>query len=938
MPLEYRKLSTLYRVLLVKALRPDRVVHGLSGLVSEELGARYLLPPDGSAEALQDLFDLAVRGQTSGQSGQSVVPVLFFTTAGAEPVLKPVQTVLSAGRAAGFDPELGNMFLISMAGDGAAAAERGGGDSRPVPVWLTATAGRGAASAAGPGPLWQEGEGGEEGEEEEEQVGGRGQEAAAERALWLGMEQGHWVVLTDLDATPRWMTHRLPLFLAAMADPPPRPPPPPPPATPAPHNGHQQRGAAAGSRPETSGSGPGLPTRVGTGGSGPGLSFGRGGTGGSFPFSRVSSAAPPSPAATDAGPGRPGTGAEVGHASAGPEPAADEAEVESDGRGVGWELVPASVHPSFRIVLVTAADCRVPELVLKSCLNLTTEPPVGLHSALLTALRDVGRWEEARAGGAQPPVGGGRGGDSQAGPEDAAARRRALLCLCALHASVLARGRCGPGRMGGWAGACSFGPHDLLTWVQALDDLGRYQEEAGLRRWAGWADLRAICASAVHGAHMLDPIDRTTLWAYLDRHVSEEAAAGPELLPRVPMPAATLAWAEVVIVVQQSLAGIGPDSPADLGLHPDAAMEPDSVTGREALESLCVLHPHAAGPVAAAASLQEHASGLADRGLEGRQRVSGLASLHERATGLADDLLERLPRCVRLSPELLAKAQAEHAPVVALFQHEVGRLNRLLECLSHSLGAVVATLDCRLQPSHTIDDLIRHLVSGRVPPTWEHEAFPSQLGLGAWWNQLARRAAQLEAWARAEPAPPRVTWIGGLFSPHGLLAAVARVAACRNGWPAAHTHMVPEVTRRWADDVTIGARDGAYVSGLWLHGARWDPPSASLDVGLPRLLWQEMPVVLLRATLAQPRGQHYGGAAAGMDPDDGGGVVAGPGVAGPGPAAGGDSDYYACPAYVTQQRGEGQLVFWARLKSRCPPARWVLAGVALTLEVPTLHS
>jgi dynein heavy chain len=41
---------------------------------------------------------------------------------------------------------------------------------------------------------------------------------------------------------------------------------------------------------------------------------------------------------------------------------------------------------------------------------------------------------------------------------------------------------------------------------------------------------------------------------------------------------------------------------------------------------------------------------------------------------------------------------------------------------------------------------------------------------------------------------------------------------------------------------------------------------------------------------------------------------------------------YKCPVYKTEQRGP-TYVFLAQLKTKAAPARWVMAGVALLLDV-----
>ena len=75
--------------------------------------------------------------------------------------------------------------------------------------------------------------------------------------------------------------------------------------------------------------------------------------------------------------------------------------------------------------------------------------------------------------------------------------------------------------------------------------------------------------------------------------------------------------------------------------------------------------------------------------------------------------------------------------------------------------------------------------------------------------------------------------------------------------------------------------------------------AAILDDALPKQLYPPMPVVLVKAA-AQDKAEAR--------------------------------DVYACPVYKTQQRGP-TFVFTAGRRTKAGPAKWVLAGVALILDV-----
>jgi len=103
----------------------------------------------------------------------------------------------------------------------------------------------------------------------------------------------------------------------------------------------------------------------------------------------------------------------------------------------------------------------------------------------------------------------------------------------------------------------------------------------------------------------------------------------------------------------------------------------------------------------------------------------------------------------------------------------------------------------------------------------------------------------------------------------------------------------------WEQDLPP-VKEGAYVFGFQVEGARWDTPLTQLEESFPKKPFSVMPVVNCRAVP--------------LDSKE-------------------DKNSYKCPVYKTTNRGN-TYVFTAQLKTtKHPPAKWILAGVALILDV-----
>ena len=192
--------------------------------------------------------------------------------------------------------------------------------------------------------------------------------------------------------------------------------------------------------------------------------------------------------------------------------------------------------------------------------------------------------------------------------------------------------------------------------------------------------------------------------------------------------------------------------------------------------------------------------------------------------------------------------------------------------------------------------------------SWRNLAYPSLRPLGSWLSNLLARAAQLAEWT-ADLAVPRSVWLSGLFNPQSFLTAVMQTTARRNDWPLDRTVLMTEATKKAApSQVDAPSRDGAYVHGLTLEGARWDDKAGCLEDSRPKELLCPMPVLHVRAVTADKADAAAGGR---------------------GDAA---ATQYACPVYATEARFREE-VFTAQLRSRAGANKWTLAGVCMFLDV-----
>merc|ERR1719231_1624483 len=204
--------------------------------------------------------------------------------------------------------------------------------------------------------------------------------------------------------------------------------------------------------------------------------------------------------------------------------------------------------------------------------------------------------------------------------------------------------------------------------------------------------------------------------------------------------------------------------------------------------------------------------------------------------------------------------------------------------------------------SDQMETLSNCLYMDRQPPGWSKFAWPSKRGLAIWLHDLTSRLQQLEEWSQNPMEIPKVTWLSGLITPQSFLTAIMQVTAQKNQLELDKLLVQTDVTKKMSpEEIDTHSREGAYISGLQIQGARWDVQAGIIDRSKPKEMFCLMPCMVCRAVSADKIEKN--------------------------------NVYYA-PTYKTTQRGP-TYVFSAQLKTKSPPGRWTMAGVGLIMDITT---
>ncbi|KAG9277586.1 dynein heavy chain 11, axonemal-like [Astyanax mexicanus] len=504
-------------------------------------------------------------------------------------------------------------------------------------------------------------------------------------------------------------------------------------------------------------------------------------------------------------------------------------------------------HPDYRVFMSaepspTPQEHIIPQGILENSIKITNEPPTGMlanvHAALDNFDQDI---------------------------LDQCSREQEfktiLFSLCYFHACVAERRKFGPQ---GWNRKYPFNTGDLTISVSVLYNYLEANSQVP------WEDLRYLFGEIMYGGHITDDWDRRLCRTYLEEYMQpNQFDRKLALAPGFIVPS-NLDYQGYHNYIDEMLPH---ESPVHYGLHPNAEIEFLTVTSDNLFHTLL--------------ELQSRDSSLG----EGAPQ-----STEEKVKTVLDDILEKLPEEYNMSD--ITSKTAERTPYILVCFQECERMNMLINEIRRSLKELDLGLKGELAISSEMEQIQTALFFDNVADSWTRLAYPSTYSLAQWCNDVLLRCRELDSWTQ-DLSLPSVIWLSGLFNPQSFLTAVMQSLARKNEWPLDKMTLTVDVTKKFKEEFNQPARDGAYVYGLYMEGARWDIQNGTITEARLKELTPSMPVIAVRAV---PNDRQE------------------------------TRNIYECPVYKTKLRANTH-VWTFNLKTRERPAKWVLAGVALLLSV-----
>ena len=506
-------------------------------------------------------------------------------------------------------------------------------------------------------------------------------------------------------------------------------------------------------------------------------------------------------------------------------------------------------HESFRLWLSSNPDPKFPITILQAAIKVTTEPPSGLRPNLTRMINLVSEEQFERC-------------------EKKSVFKPLLFSLCWFHAILIERRKF---RNLGFNIPYEFNESDFVI---SQDVLGLYVDAYEKTPWEA---LKYLISQANYGGRVTDDLDARLIQVYIAQYFNPDVLniqnyPLSELKKyTVPPPASLETYKNIINDLPQD------DDPRAFGQHPNASIASQIGNSLDLLQTLLNLAPQSAG-----------ADG------ESPDKI---------VLKIAKGMAEQIPEPWKMKKVISdLESRSDPDPLKTVLLQELDRYNKLIKMLKSSLAQLELGIQGLSVITPELEAVYDGILSGRVPNMWAF-AYPSLKPLGSWTRDLILRIEHMDQWVNGEL--PKVFWLSAFTYPSGFLTALLQTCARKTGEAIDALGWEFNVIPQEEHGISQHPKDGAFMKGVFLEGARWDFEHGYLAEPSPMELFAPMPIIHFKPAMAKkkaPRGT------------------------------------YACPTYMypfrSGSRERPSFVLMVHLKTgQQNPEFWIKRGTALLLSL-----
>lgn len=144
--------------------------------------------------------------------------------------------------------------------------------------------------------------------------------------------------------------------------------------------------------------------------------------------------------------------------------------------------------------------------------------------------------------------------------------------------------------------------------------------------------------------------------------------------------------------------------------------------------------------------------------------------------------------------------------------------------------------------SEELESIANAIYDNQVPEIWAAKGHKSLKPLGQWIDDLQARIQFLQTWI--DQGTPKTFWISGFFFPQAFVTGTLQNYARTYGIPIDllnFEYIVKDNIQ--PEEVTEKPKDGCYIYGIYLEGAKWDYKKHIINEPKAKELYSSLPMV-----------------------------------------------------------------------------------------------
>jgi dynein heavy chain, axonemal len=526
-------------------------------------------------------------------------------------------------------------------------------------------------------------------------------------------------------------------------------------------------------------------------------------------------------------------------------------------------------HNDYRLWITTYPSNEFPVSILQNAVKITLEPPKGMRANILGSYTNDPICDPAFFNSVKREV----------------IFRRMLYSLCFFHANIQERKEFGAL---GWNNAYEFNNSDLLISIKQLAMFLDLYEEIPFKA------LNYCFGSCNYGGRVTDDKDNRTLDAILKDFFCPEmleddhkiTKSGSYIMPPDGNYQSYIAFIQTLPLTTK---------PEVFGLHQNASITKDQKGTRTLLASVLITEASRGGG--------GDDDDDDDEDNEKKVKKTQLELTYE----IASIQLEKIPPLYDMEYAKLKYPVKWDNSMNTVLNQELERFNALSAVISQSLQDTMDGIKGVIVMSADLEKAGKSLFYGKVPDKWLDASYPSLKPLSSYVSDFLQKLQFLKLWLDGKSPP--AYWISGFYFTQAFLTGTLQNHARRYTIPIDDVHFDFEMMPRSWETYRKPPKDGCYIYGLFLDGARWNGETKLLDSSHPKVLFSEAPTIWLK------------------------------------PAASSELkvfDHYVCPTYKTSQRygmlsttgHSTNFVMYLKIPSKPNSSDdWIKGGVAALTQL-----